>query len=464
MEQKTFIQITGKDIKSNLANLTHLVFEVTDACNLKLNSPKINFNKGGHALLKTINNMSIYFILSALICCLTIIGCSPVSKETTNDFTSEKLLSLDVNTINSSEESVNLSELMESIEIIRLDSNTDEAFTPIFRLAISENYIVTTCPPTYPVKLFSRKDGKFIRNLGSIGQGPGEYQRVWSLTIDEKKNRVYLGQVYESDIYAYGLDGKYHPDENIRLPENTKGKFRMYMEKDNVIFLQAPYESYHSSKASIEAAKYFCWLQDMRGNVIQHIPVTENFTIPRGSSDIWVSQVKKEPSIYAISMRLLLHTRPDTLYHYNTDTNQLYPVYTSNVEIDRHIATCSFETPSFYYTKQGFFQKGASINPEFFKGYKIIQVDKKTGKGRYIRIFNDLFGGSKMDVDGSLIFSNLKDSYSFLCYHPLDLKSIIETNLKSQTNLSSESIKQLTQLKESLNEDDNDILVLFKFK
>ena len=37
MEQKTFIQITGKDIKSNLANLTHLVFEVTDACNLKCN-------------------------------------------------------------------------------------------------------------------------------------------------------------------------------------------------------------------------------------------------------------------------------------------------------------------------------------------------------------------------------------------------------------------------------------------
>jgi len=34
MEQKTFIQITGQDVKSNLANLTHLVFEVTDACNL----------------------------------------------------------------------------------------------------------------------------------------------------------------------------------------------------------------------------------------------------------------------------------------------------------------------------------------------------------------------------------------------------------------------------------------------
>lgn len=35
MEQKTFIQITGQDVKSNLANLTHLVFEVTDACNLR---------------------------------------------------------------------------------------------------------------------------------------------------------------------------------------------------------------------------------------------------------------------------------------------------------------------------------------------------------------------------------------------------------------------------------------------
>ena len=83
--------------------------------------------------------------------------------------------------------------------------------------------------------------------------------------------------------------------------------------------------------------------------------------------------------------------------------------------------------------------------------------------GRTIR-YRRCANAPSMDVDGYEIFNNLKDSYSFLCYHPLDLKSIIETNLKSQTNLSSESIKQLTQLKESLNEDDNDILVLFKFK
>lgn len=35
MKQKNFTQITGMDVKSNLANLTHLVFEVTDACNLR---------------------------------------------------------------------------------------------------------------------------------------------------------------------------------------------------------------------------------------------------------------------------------------------------------------------------------------------------------------------------------------------------------------------------------------------
>lgn len=35
MEQIAFVRIKGKDIESNLTNLTHLVFEVTDACNLK---------------------------------------------------------------------------------------------------------------------------------------------------------------------------------------------------------------------------------------------------------------------------------------------------------------------------------------------------------------------------------------------------------------------------------------------
>ena len=45
MEQKTFIQITGKDIKSNLANLNQLVFEVTDACNLQCKYCGRKFNK-----------------------------------------------------------------------------------------------------------------------------------------------------------------------------------------------------------------------------------------------------------------------------------------------------------------------------------------------------------------------------------------------------------------------------------
>ena len=36
MEQKTtFIKIKGEDVESNLANLSHLVFEVTDSCNLR---------------------------------------------------------------------------------------------------------------------------------------------------------------------------------------------------------------------------------------------------------------------------------------------------------------------------------------------------------------------------------------------------------------------------------------------
>lgn len=395
--------------------------------------------------------------------CLISLLISSCSTDTESDcHASEYFLFFDVNKASNEIYTVKLTDLMETVEIIQLDNSTDEAFTPIFRMAVSDNYFATTCPPEYPVKLYSRKNGRFIRNIGSRGQGPGEYQRVWNLTLDEPNNRIYLGQPYNSQIYSYGLDGKYYPDETIYLPEQTQGKFTLYKEKDKLAIIQAPYGAYHRGNTNYEAEKYFCWLQDIKGNIMQYVPVTEDIAMPRGSSDIWVSKTMKESPIYSIALQPISYTRPDTLYHYNSNTNKLYPVYATNAETARYIFTTSAETPLHYYTIQGFYNEKRGINPENLERRKILQVNKKTSEGKYIRLINDLLGDIEINSYG--FFQEIKDNYGYIVYHPLDLKEQLEEALVTNTNMSEEARKRVTTMKNSLDENDNDILVICKFR
>ena len=143
----------------------------------------------------------------------------------------EELLSFDVSTLDNKEYEIKLSDLMESVEIVQLDSSTDEAYTGIFKLGISDNYLVTSTPQNIPVKLFSRKDGRFIRNIGTKGQGPGEYRTIWNIMIDEKQERIHLGEPFQDKIHTYDMNGKYHAEETINLPHGVRNKYVMYLEK-----------------------------------------------------------------------------------------------------------------------------------------------------------------------------------------------------------------------------------------
>lgn len=93
---------------------------------------------------------------------------------------------------------------------------------------------------------------------------------------------------------------------------------------------------------------------------------------------------------------------------------------------------------------------------------KILQVNKKTSEGKYIRLINDLLGDIEINSYG--FFQEIKDNYGYIVYHPLDLKEQLEEALVTNTNMSEEVRKRVTTMKNSLDEDDNDILVICRFK
>lgn len=84
-----------------------------------------------------------------------------------------------------------------------------EAFTKIFRVTVSDSYFAIH-HIKYPVKLYSRKTGKFLCNIGRKGNGPGEYFQIWNTVIEEDYNRFYLVNQFKNYIYSYDLNGNFH--------------------------------------------------------------------------------------------------------------------------------------------------------------------------------------------------------------------------------------------------------------
>ena len=174
--------------------------------------------------------MSTFKFITYFLVAMALSSCSNQEKNIPTE--EEELLSFDVSTLDNKEYDIKLSDLMESVEIVQLDNSTEEAYTGIFKLGISDNYLVTSTPQNIPVKLFNRKDGRFIRNIGAKGQGPGEYRTIWNIMIDEKQERIHLGGPSYDKIFTYDLDGKYHAEETINLPRGVRNKYVMYLEKE----------------------------------------------------------------------------------------------------------------------------------------------------------------------------------------------------------------------------------------
>ena len=52
------------------------------------------------------------------------------------------------------------------------------------------------------------KKGNYLRSIGRVGQGPGEYSQVYDAVISEQRNRVYMLSPFGS-MYTYRLDGSF---------------------------------------------------------------------------------------------------------------------------------------------------------------------------------------------------------------------------------------------------------------
>ncbi len=90
------------------------------------------------------------------------------------------------------------------------------------------------------VFVFNVKDGSFVRRIGDVGNGPGEYIELYDFSIDTKRQNIYV-LCNRGKVLVYSLNGKYLDVKELPFPatnmEYSNDRFYFVTEsldKDNL--------------------------------------------------------------------------------------------------------------------------------------------------------------------------------------------------------------------------------------
>ncbi len=348
-------------------------------------------------------------------------------------------------------------------ELVKLDNDNEDAFlgADYSPIAISENYIGVYCYEFYPFKLFRRSDGKYLRDIGGYGQGPGEYSMVRCAQIDEKHNRIYILPSLQKKILIYDLEGKYLSD--IPLQNLTNVNFYLDTEKK------------HLYVASSLGPRHEAFLQmlDLNGNVIQELTSREydirGFQIDCGRCNAGAysldlickdgffynpnSAVDVNKGIYRATEadRKNPHTVMDFFCYYMPEENRLSPQFAiKNMEDERLI----YELRNHFVIETTMNTYG--VPEEELKSTKIL-VDKRTLKGC---IFDGIRLPSGILMNWYESLHQCRDGYFLLNIFGSSLKESIEKMDRTKLSPSEEEeLKKLEALIYDGKEDCNVIMI-----
>ena len=353
---------------------------------------------------------------------------------------------------------MSLGDLMETYEIIKLE-NRDEALvkTYPFGIFVTDNYILLNPDAIFPIKLFTRK-GQYVADIGGIGQGPGEYKTIHSCMIDEKQKRIYLGSGRANKILTYDLKGNYLSDEAIHFKEIVhKPCIWMDHDKKHVTVVGLPFSENENS--NFEISNNVCWVQNREGDIVHRISANHYGLIGDYSNGL-VACRNVDAISFSIFEDPMLRTRPDTLYHYDAVKNIITPCFTIDHVVSENQSACTvlYETSRSYWAQVTLYPNdlSSSVSSVRLPAFNVC-VSKKDGNVWRIDRFTDPLLGL------SYLFLAMKNGYVCISYDPLELMDALDKVL-TQTDLEPDVRKRATDLRNSLHENDNDILIIGKLK
>ncbi|MDR2423311.1 MAG: 6-bladed beta-propeller [Prevotellaceae bacterium] len=101
------------------------------------------------------------------------------------------------------------SSMFKSVRTIILDDDEYAVIGHIDQLQVFENYLFIMDGRKAKKLFIYNKEGKFVRQIGSQGQGPGEYTDLYDFCLDTKKREIYILDI-SGKVLKYNFDdGKF---------------------------------------------------------------------------------------------------------------------------------------------------------------------------------------------------------------------------------------------------------------
>jgi hypothetical protein len=127
-------------------------------------------------------------------------------------------------------DTVKISSIFRKARAIILEETDYSLIGKLSKFQVFDNYIfVLDNSVAKKLFVFDRKDGKYLRQIGSLGQGPGEYIEARDFCLDVANREVYIYDAGKRLLHKYGMDtGKYVESVNMRHNDRFF-KFIMYL-------------------------------------------------------------------------------------------------------------------------------------------------------------------------------------------------------------------------------------------
>lgn len=214
------------------------------------------------------SNYRCIWIIIASVAMFNLISCKSES-------TDEKIITVNLSEVNK-KRVVNLSDWVLEPEFIALDSSSEDAYTEGGYCCLSDNYI-GKYGSSQVYKLYDRRTGKFLRNIGKAGKNSGEYSNVYNSVIDEQNTRVYILSWNAKELLCHDLNTGELIEARPLKHNVPKGTFVIDPETGNLTVAALPFEGENETVV---------WKQDKEDNTLWEIPAGNLSVIPDFSNEI----------------------------------------------------------------------------------------------------------------------------------------------------------------------------------
>lgn len=366
----------------------------------------------------------------------------------------QELVEIDIPGLLKPERDPLLSEIASDIQFVKLETTNECLIGSIGSVAYWGPNLLITSDGRKKLFVFSG-EGKFLRSVGVVGKGPGEFLEIYGMSIDPATGHLYILDNGQVKLLEYDQEGKFLKEMKLKFYAT------------NFKIIENGFVFYTGSVYSYRTDGYLLTVTDRNCNIISR---DHQRSVPKGRPDL-------SGALYSDHGEIKYWERNwDTVYSF-TGTSH-YAGYFFNVGKNRVPATL-MENPDMIASGVDGYRWIDSFRD--YKNFIIFQLidlnrrgkklfydkNKKTGycipgDMRYYDwgFYNDFCGGPLFTLE-----NKLNDSEVACCYQIIDLKDYLSKGwIDKSSAMDPVKFSTLRDIIDKSNPDDNPVILIAKLK